>query len=245
MVTATQIVVVGELNADFEPHAATGAALAHSAALLGSKLDVRWVATDQVEPAIGRGEFSNVQGLWIAPGSPYRSLSGALAAIRFAREQGCPLLGTCAGFQHVILEYARNVLGFADAQHAEYDPNASRLFIARLDCSLVGRSLPISLHADSLAARIYGSTNFVEQYYCQFGVNPEFVGLFASGPLRVVGSDPEGEIRVVELANHPFFVATLFLPQLRSSATQPHPLVTGFVSVASSRQLESTNQAAR
>ena len=107
-------------------------------------------------------------GLWVAPGSPYQSMSGALRAIRFARESGLPLLGTCGGFQHIILECARHVLGFSDATHAEYDPYASSLFISRLTCSLVGRALVISLQPGSLVARTYGATSVTEQYYCRW-----------------------------------------------------------------------------
>ncbi len=232
MVRAIRIVVVGDFDGNFQPHAATNGALDHSATLLDREIDVQWLSTDAIEDAITSGRLWCARGIWIAPGSPYRSMTGALAAIRNARERGCPLLGTCAGFQHVILEYARNVLGLADAHHAEYDADASRLFISKLECSLVGRSLPIALRPDSLAARTYETTEVVEQYYCQFGVNPEYAPLFQSGSLRSVGSDAEGEIRVVELVDHPFFVATLFLPQLRSSADRPHPLVTGFLRAA-------------
>jgi len=87
-------------------------------------------------------EFS---GFWIASGSPYKSTSGALSVIRMARDHGIPLLGTCGGFQNLILEYARNVLGFADAEHEETEPEASQLFISGLSCSLVGRTLRIQL----------------------------------------------------------------------------------------------------
>jgi CTP synthase (UTP-ammonia lyase) len=140
-----------------------------------------------------------------------------------------PLLGTCGGFQHIIIEFARNVLGIADAAHAESDPYASRLVISRLACSLAGRSLPIKLVQPSLVASLYGSTTVVEQYYCNFGVNPDYVPALSSRDLQVVGSDEKGEIRVVELRNHPFFVGTLFVPQMRSRAGEPHPLARGFL----------------
>jgi len=78
-------------------------------------------------------------------------------------------------------------------------------------------------------ARIYGATEAREQYYCNFGVNPDCVPLLCQGPLRVVGSDTEGEVRVVELPGHPFFIGTLFVPQARSTPQQSHPLVTAFL----------------
>jgi CTP synthase (UTP-ammonia lyase) len=139
------------------------------------------------------------------------------------------LLGTCGGFQHIILEFARNVLGLADAQHEETDPQAALLLISRLACSLVGRSMTITLQPGSLVARLYGQANVQEQYRCNFGVNPDYVDLLGSSALRIVGSDDEGVVRAVELKGHPFFVGTLFLPQHSSTPAAPHPLITGFI----------------
>jgi CTP synthase (UTP-ammonia lyase) len=141
-------------------------------------------------------------------------------------------LGTCGGFQHVVIEYARNVLGFADAQHAEYDPYASDLFITELACSLAGQEMAVKLSDDSRAAQSYGRTEAREQYYCNFGINPEHQRLLDDGGLRVVGVDGDGEARVLELPDHRFFIATLFVPQLRSSPESPHPLVTAYLRAA-------------
>ena len=139
-----------------------------------------------------------------------------------------PCLGTCGGFQHIILEYARNVLNYTDATHAEYDPYASRLFISQLTCSLAGREMQLRFTAASRVAAWYGNTTAIEQYYCNFGVNPEYVSLLSSGDLKVVGCDAEGEVRAVELPDHRFFVGTLYVPQMRSRPDAPHPLVTAF-----------------
>jgi CTP synthase (UTP-ammonia lyase) len=194
-------------------------------------VDVRWHATDSL---VGSDlvEVLDDDALWCAPGSPYRSLDGALRAIRFAREEDVPLLGTCGGFQHVVIEYARNVLGFEDAQHAEYDPYASDLFITELTCSLAGREMAVALAGDSRAAKLYGRTETSERYYCNFGLNPEHQRLLHDGGLRVVGVDGDGEARVLELPDRRFFVATLFVPQLSSSPEDPHPLVTAYLRAA-------------
>lgn len=234
------IAIVGEFNPDFAPHVATNAAIEHSAAVLRMPAEFRWVST----PDIGETALRASTGLWIAPGSPYRDMVRTLDAIRFARENGVPCLGTCGGFQHMIIEYARNVLGFRDAQHAEYDPYASNLFVTRLDCSLAGRDLELNFVPDSFVARCYGSLSAIETYYCNFGVDPEQVSVLRSGPFRIVGADHEGEIRVLELPNHPFFVGTLYVPQARSKPGAPHPLVTAFVRAAvahSSRTDQSTS----
>jgi CTP synthase (UTP-ammonia lyase) len=87
----------------------------------------------------------------------------------------------------------------------------------------------IASGGDSQVARIYGTSQTRESYYCNFGINPDCVPLLGQGPLRVVGSDAEGDVRVVELPGHPFFIGTLFVPHARSTPEQPHPLVTAFL----------------
>jgi CTP synthase (UTP-ammonia lyase) len=231
-----RVEIIGDYKSDFRPHQATDAALCHAQTATGLELLIRWLSTDELDKPDGMDRLRRAHGVLVAPGSPYNNMNGVLAAIRLAREAVIPLLATCGGFQHVILEYARNVLGFNDDQHAEYDPYASRLIISKLTCSLVGRSLPITLVPGSATARIYGQAQIEEQYYCNFGVNPEHVLLLRSSRLQIVGSDPEGEARVVELADHPFFIGTLYVPQLRSSETKPHPLLVSLLAAARNRE---------
>jgi CTP synthase (UTP-ammonia lyase) len=159
-------------------------------------------------------------------------LEGALAAIRFARENNVPLGGACAGFQHVVLEYARNVLKYEDAVHAEYDPPpGGRVILDRLVCRVAGEALPIKLATDSLVAKIYGRDRIVERYYCQFGLNPEY--RHRLGDLRVSGWDENDEARVVELPSHRFFLASLFVPQ---SSAGVHPIAEAFLKAAQQTQ---------
>jgi len=224
-----EVLIVGDYQPEYPPHEATDRAFEHSRASLGIELDHRWIAPVEFESSHGLAQVQRAAGLWIAPGSPYSSLQGALSAIELARCEPIPLLGTCGGFQHVVLEFARNSLGFADAQHAEYDPYASRLIVARLDCSLKGRRMKLALAPGSRTAAIYGTSHAEESYYCDFGVNPEYAEAIQSGALQVVGSDDEGEIRVVEIPEHEFYIATLFVPQMQSTARAPHPLVTALV----------------
>jgi CTP synthase (UTP-ammonia lyase) len=220
-----RIALLGEYSATFPPHVATTSALRHAGNALGVEVPATWLSTATISDDL----FRHFDAIWVAPGSPYKSLSRTLAAIRYAREKGIPCLGTCGGFQHMLLEYARNVLGFHDAQHAEYDPSASDLFISALTCSLAGRRMRLRFVPGSRVAGIYGTENAEEDYYCNFGVNPDKVPLLRRSALRISGSDAEGEIRVIELSDHPFFLGTLFVPQLRSTPTDPHPLVTAFV----------------
>jgi CTP synthase (UTP-ammonia lyase) len=217
--------IIGEYTPTFPPHISTSAAIEHSRSTSGVDVDAIWVSTEEIDKTL----FGRFSGIWMAPGSPYKNMAQALWAIRYARENSVACFGTCGGFQHMLIEYARNVLGLKDAAHAEYDPYASNLFITQLACSLVGREMELTFSSGSLVAEIYGAISAIEQYYCNFGVNPDYVSRLKSGSLKITGSDSEGEIRVIELSGHPFFVGTLFVPQARSTADQPHPLVTAFM----------------
>lgn len=219
------IAIIGEYTPSFPPHISTSLAIRHSCSASELDIDGIWVSTEEIDQTL----FERFSGIWVAPGSPYKNMDKTLWAIRYARENGVACFGTCGGFQHMIIEYARNVLGFMDAGHAEYDPNASNLFISQLTCALSGREMELTFSPGSRVAEIYGATSATEEYYCNFGVNPNHISLFKSGSLKITGSDSEGEIRVIELLGHPFFLGTLFVPQTRSTAEQPHPLVTAFM----------------
>ena len=132
----------------------------------------------------------------------------------------------------MIVEFARNVLGFEDATHAEYDPYASTLFVTPLSCSLAGRTLPITLSPESRAAGMYGTTDAVERYYCNFGLNPAYQDQLHHKGFRIVGTDVNGEARILELPTHRFYIGTLFVPQVQSEPGKPHPLVIAFLEAA-------------
>ena len=224
----TAIAILGEYTPASAPQATTTVAIGHAQARLGVAVEAAWISTAAIDERL----FERFDAVWIAPGSPYKDLDRTLWAIRRARETGVPCFGTCGGFQHMVLEYARNVLGFRDAQHAEYDPYASRLFLTQLACSLAGREMRLRFAAGSRVAAIYGAVDATEEYYCNFGVNPEYVPLLGGGLLRITGADAEGEACVIELPGHPFFLGTLFVPQTRSTPERPHPLVSAFVEAA-------------
>jgi CTP synthase (UTP-ammonia lyase) len=224
MASRPHVAVIGDFDSANATHVATNEATAHAAAAIGVDVDIRWLPTAELEADLSRVETADA--LWCAPGSPYRSLVGAVAALRIGREQGIPTLGTCGGCQHMIIEYARNVLGIEDAGHAEYDPYRSHLFITPLSCSLAGRPMPVWLESASTVAASYRGQGTVEQYYCNFGLNPFYRQSLEDGGFHIVGVDDDDDARVFELAAHVFYVATLFCPQARSTFEAPHPLVT-------------------
>lgn len=128
----------------------------------------------------------------------------------------------------MIVEIARHVLGIGDADHAESNPGAPRLVITPLACAIAGEERPVRIVAGTRAADLYRATEAVEEFWCSYGVNREYDQAFGSAGLVVSGCGDEGEARIVELPDHPFFVATLFLPQKRSTTGRPHPVLAGF-----------------
>jgi CTP synthase (UTP-ammonia lyase) len=230
MTTPIKIGIIGDFNPDNPTHTATNDGLQHAArALPDLTLTATWLPTDEPH------SFSEFHGLLCSPGSPYKSLEGALEGIRHAREEGIPFLGTCGGSQHLVLEYARNVMGFREAAHAESDPYASCLFIAPLSCSLVGKIMEVHVEPASRAAEIYGRTTVSERYYCNFGLNPAYQDELKRAGLVVSGSDHAGEARIMELPRHPFFLGSLFVPQANSTEEKPHPIVLELLRAAAKR----------
>jgi CTP synthase (UTP-ammonia lyase) len=225
-----RVAVVGDYQPDIVAHRALPEALKLSAAVVGVEVLPEWVATDRV------GSLDGFAGIWVAPGSPYASFDGALAAIRFARESCTPFFGTCGGLQHAVIEYARNVLGLTDADHTETNPTAATPVIARLTCSLVEVTGAVKLVAGSKVQAAYGVAEANEGYHCNYGVNPAFETLFTeSSRLRVAARDVAGKVRAVELAGHPFFVGTLFQPERSALRGEVHPLITAFVKACAGR----------
>jgi len=164
------------------------------------------------------------------PGMPYRNPQGVLEAIRYARMSRTPFLGTSAGFQYAILEFARHVLGLSEADHQKSNPKSSVPLISPLGVAMAGVKARVRFTRGSALNRAYGTTESVEEYRCSFGVNGRYRRLLEGRDLLVTAVDDQDEIRAVELDGHPFFVATLFQPELRSlDGSAPNPLVDSFV----------------
>jgi len=237
-----RIALTGELDESVVAHRAIPRSLARAAAAVGCRVEARWVPTSELLPD-PTAVLASFHGHWCVPGSPYASLEGALAGIADSRGAGRPFLGTCGGFQHALLEYARDVLGLSDAAHEESSPIARTLLISRLKCSLEDHDGRVHLVPGTRAAAAYGRFLAVEGYHCNFGLNPAFRETLQRGGLVVSGVDDAGDARVVELPGHPFFVATLFQPERSALASRlPHPLVAAFVEAA---RVRATERAAR
>jgi len=223
----TRVALVGDFNPAVIAHQAIERSfeLAKQSAL--APVEPAWVGTEKLIP--GESQLlGNFDGIWCVPASPYRNEEGALWAIRFAREHFVPFLGTCGGFQHALIEYARNVLGLANAEHAELNGAATLAFVSRLGCPLVETSQAVKVVGDTLFGEVYGSNSGLEGYCCSYGLNPEFEHLLGRGPLEIVARAADGEARAFALRGHPFFIGTLFQPERRALTGWLHPLVSAF-----------------
>lgn len=203
----------------------------------GLPLDPYWIPSDAV------GDLSGFDGIWIVPGSPYRSMEGALDAARTAREHGIPLLGTCGGFQHAVLEFARNVCGL-DVGHAEYDPEHPQALVQALACSLAGHEGLVRLAPGSRLEQIVGADQRLERYHCAFALNPGYLATLEAHGLRFTAHDEEGAVRAAELPAHPFYVVTLFQPEL-DEGSRPHPVIAAYAAAVTERAARLAAPAAR
>lgn len=202
---------------------------------LGLEIEFEWIPTEKIK---GIDNIAEYDGLWCVPASPYKNMEGVLSAIRYARENNIPFLGTCGGFQHAIVEYVRNVLLWADADHAETASAGARLVISPLACELVEKTNRVYFSRDSKIAAAYGQMDVVEGYRCRFGLNPDFENQLATGSLIISARDESKEVRAIELTNHPFFVATLFQPERAALQGRLSPLVTAFTRAICATKLE-------
>ncbi len=218
--------LVGDRDDSVTAHRAIPAALRQASDALDNAIQYEWVPTDQITDV---DRVSRYDGLWCVPASPYRSMFGAMLAIQHARECFIPFLGTCGGFQHAIIEYALNALGWPDADHAETAIRSARFVVAPLECALVEMTGTVRLVHGSRLAAVYGTDVVTVQYHCRYGLNPEFATQLLSGPLRAAANDAKGEVRAVELNDHPFFIATLFQPERAALNGTSSPLIRAFV----------------
>ncbi|CCK26651.1 CTP synthase domain-containing protein [Streptomyces davaonensis JCM 4913] len=226
--TLARIALVGDRSPNVVSHTRIPLLLDALAARERLLLDAYWIPSEQAgEP----GAVDGFDAVWVVPGSPYRSEAGVLAAIRVARERGIPFLGTCGGFQHALLEFARHVCGLTGVAHAENDPDAGDPLIEPLACSLVGHEGAVLVEPDSLAQSVIGSERTVERYFCAYGPSRHLDALSGHG-LRFSGRDEDGHVRIAELPGHPFFLVSLFQPELSGDGSRPHPMVTAWARAA-------------
>jgi CTP synthase (UTP-ammonia lyase) len=232
MHSGIRIGLIGDVNEQQKAHQAIPKALQAAS----SGVESIWIPTDGVTAQA----LQECDGIWCVPGMPYRNPDGAMMAIRHARMTRTPFLGTSAGFQYTILEFARDVLGLTEADHQKSNPKTSLPLISPLGCALAGVKARVRFTDGSHLRKAYKSPESVEEYHCSFGLNGRYRRLLEGHDLYVAAFDDQHEVRAVELDGHPFFVATLFQPEMRSG---PNPLVESFVNVCAKRKKDATRAA--
>ena len=222
-----RIALVGDYNENVVAHRAIPIALELAAGDSRADVSWDWLASRDLLPTVA-ARLESYVGVWCVPGSPYENTQGVIDAIRFARLQTRPFLGTCGGFQHALLEYAQAVWGI-EAAHAETKPEAEDPVIAPLVCSLVDVRGGLRFERGSRLRAIYGRDSADEEYHCNYGLNARYAQRLLDDPLEIAARDDEGAVRAVELRDHPFFIGTLFQPERAALRGQTPPLVKAFV----------------
>lgn len=230
-----RIGLIGDYNEEVIAHQAIPDAIRLAAKAMGAAASAEWVPTSSLEENC-EDMLAPYDGLWCVPASPYRSMRGALNGIRYAREREVPFLGTCGGFQHMVIEFARNAAGMTEADHAEINPEASIVLVAPLTCSVSEQTNVFHLTPGSRTAGIYDALETIEQYgTCNYGPDPAYNEQLESAGLRISGVDTEGTTRIMELPSHPFMIGMLFQPERSALKGLAHPLVRAFVEAARDR----------
>ncbi len=236
------LAIIGAYDPDYEPHVATVDALHHAAARERRVLATRWLSPEALDPA--ESALRGVDGVVLAPAPPrtqIRHIDDILAAIRCCRRSGLPMLGTGRGFLYTLLEVARHLAGLREAHSTEFIDNPKTPVVTELPDPIAFRersgrygTMSVRPAPDTLLARLYGTTDPVgEPHRAVYGLNPDYSGDLRSAGLVFSATDADGGIvRAIEMSGHPFFVAVSFIPQVRSTWAEPHPLFLGLVAAA-------------
>jgi CTP synthase len=229
--------VVGKYVALPDAYLSVAEALRHGAAKAGLALDLRWVPSDELTGMLASSYLDDLDGIVIPGGFGARGVEGKIAAIRYARENGVPMLGLCLGLQSAVIEYARNVLGLEEANSTEFDPTTVHpvidLMASQSDVEDKGGTMrlglyPAKLVPGSVVQRLYGEELIYERHRHRWEVNNRYRKDLETAGLMMSGVAPDDSlVEFVELPGHPFFVATQAHPEFKSRPDHPHPLFEG------------------
>lgn len=236
------VALVGKYTALHDAYISVVEALKHGAVANHALVHIKWVDSEQVDLLNAARIFEGVSGIIVPGGFGDRGIDGMLESIRYAREKGIPFLGLCLGMQLSIVEFARHVLGYGDANSVELDPQTKHPVINLMPdqegIEDIGGTLrlgayPCVLEEGSLAAQVYGERQIRERHRHRYEVNNDYREELAEHGMRLSGLSPDGRIvEMVELPGHMWFAATQAHPEFKSRPNRPHPLFKGFIGAA-------------
>lgn len=245
---AVEIALVGKYVALHDAYISVTEALRHAGLYHGVDVHIRWVNAEEVEKRGPEALLQGVRGIVIPGGFGHRGIEGKVEAAGYARRKNIPFLGLCLGLQCATIEFARNVLGLADANSTEFDPHTSApvidLMADQRDVYEKGGTMrlgayPCKLVPGTRAAAAYGVELVHERHRHRFEFNNRYREALQEAGLIVAGTSPDGRlVEIAELRDHPWFVGTQFHPEFRSRPTRPHPLFRDFIGAALKTVLE-------
>ena len=240
--TDVTVALVGKYIQLHDAYISVVEALKHGGIFSRATVHIKWIDSETVTPENADELFSDVDGILVPGGFGDRGIDGKIEAIRYARTHGLPFLGLCLGMQLSIVEFARDVIGLKDAHSVELDPQTTnpvihimpdQIGIEDLGGTLRLGSYPCVLNKESKAYQLYGSENIEERHRHRYEVNNDYRDQLEKAGMMLSGLSPDGRIvEMVEIPEHPWFIATQAHPELKSRPNRPHPLFRGFVEAA-------------
>lgn len=234
--------VVGKYMEVKDAYKSVYEALFHAGIANECEVDIVSIDAEQLEKDEALSALSNLDGILVPGGFGARGIEGKIKAIRYAREQGIPYLGICLGMQLAVIEFARNVLGYSDANSTEIDATTSHPIVTMMDQQKrqqgMGGNMRLgasdcSLVEGSLIHTTYGETVISERHRHRYEFNNAYAEAFENAGMHLVGKQPSiGLIEAIELPSHPWFIGVQFHPEFQSKPHLPHPLFTGFIKAA-------------
>ena len=217
-------------------------AFIHAGAKNECKVHVKYIPSESLTKDNAVQKLKGLDGVLVAPGFGSRGIEGKIEAIKYIREKNIPFFGICLGMQCAVIEYGRNVLGLKDAHSTEMDENTKDAVISMMEeqkkIKNKGGTMRLGAYAcvlkkGSKAAAIYGKTKISERHRHRYEFNNKYLASYEKAGMIASGINPENNlVEVVELKNHPFFVAVQFHPELKSTVANPHPLFVNFVAAS-------------
>ena len=242
---AVRIAVVGKYTSLVDSYKSIQEALIHGGIAHDTGVNIDWLSSEALDSSASNA-LDRYDGLLIPGGFGGRGISGMVDTVRLLRETRVPFLGICLGLQCAVIEFARNVCGLDGADSSEFEPASPHRVISLLDSQLKvtdkGGTMrlgayPCRLEPGSRVMEIYGETEISERHRHRYELNNEYRDRLSEAGLRLSGTSPDGGlVEIIELSDHPFFIATQFHPELKSRPTRPHPLFAAFVGAAIQRR---------